>query len=591
MFVTQFLTIVMISIMIITSLSILFIPVGYAGNLSSSSGTTKTSDPTENPSGTSGGGGNLPAPPPSSPSQDTPNTSPSIEIIEPDPAEEFVFITSTITVTVEAHDDDGFIDHIDFLQDGVVKDSVSSSSIDSPSTYVGTWDTTPGIYQLTAEAFDNDEASTLTDPVSVRVDSPPSVNIVNPENNYVYAAEEPIDFTVNAADSDGTIQLVNFYYYDYDYHYIDSKSSSPFTISWSPSLGGYLLIAEAYDNDGAMTTSDGVFITDGSGSGDSLSILLLLPPPLDVDKGPSNGVQPSDPILVDPPFGPIPFHQGSSYVATTSSDLDTPLDLSNDIITTYYIVPKLQDKYTQFTDISLIVVTTKKDFGYVDAIVMINPSEETSIINGFIMLVGDSGLIKNSDIISMKIEFKMKKSWLTDNKIDPSSIHLAFNPNSLSTDLFSNSGLYTASLSNDAPMQTLQSAIINEDDLNVYYQVETQGYLATFTIVGQKVIEVNPYQSEIPEIPWTLIIGMVVFASLTLIVLLFKAGYIYREEESINKTNKREPVETILTQTTPKKEINTIPLDILKPTPSLVAVAEIVQPSEESDSTRPPIYN
>ncbi len=80
--------------------------------------------------------------------------------------------------------------------------------------------------------------------------------------------------------------------------------------------------------------------------------------------------------------------------------------------------------------------------------------------------------------------------------------------------------------------QALEPLEITEDDEYVYYHIETQDYYATFAIVGTELIEIQPYQSGIPEIPWAAIILTIIIATALLVFVLFKTGSIYQIEDN-----------------------------------------------------------
>jgi hypothetical protein len=101
--------------------------------------------------------------------------------------------------------------------------------------------------------------------------------------------------------------------------------------------------------------------------------------------------------------------------------------------------------------------------------------------------------------------------WITENNIDKKSIRLI---------RFHNQS-----------WQNLTTTSIREDNLSLYFRGETPG-LSTFAVVGAQIIEIKPYGTIIPEIPWFIIIGLVIAASIVLVLFLFKGGYIYKEDQT-----------------------------------------------------------
>ena len=67
-----------------------------------------------------------------------------------------------------------------------------------------------GVYSLTAVAKDNYNATTTSAPVTVRVNTPPSLTITSPSNGAQFAAPANITLNATASDSDGTIASVFF---------------------------------------------------------------------------------------------------------------------------------------------------------------------------------------------------------------------------------------------------------------------------------------------------------------------------------------------------------------------------------------------
>ena len=72
---------------------------------------------------------------------------------------------------------------------------------------------TAGSYNLTAKATDNQGAFTVSAPVRINVDANavPTVSITNPVNNTVFVAPANVIISANAADTDGTINKVEFF--------------------------------------------------------------------------------------------------------------------------------------------------------------------------------------------------------------------------------------------------------------------------------------------------------------------------------------------------------------------------------------------
>jgi Subtilase family/Bacterial Ig domain/Fervidolysin N-terminal prodomain/F5/8 type C domain len=94
--------------------------------------------------------------------------------------------------------------------------------------------------------------------------TPPSVAITSPANGATFTTPATIPVTAAASDSDGAIQLVDFYA---DGVAIGTATASPYTITWTGAIAGtHTLTAVASDNQGATTTSAPVSVTVAAGN-------------------------------------------------------------------------------------------------------------------------------------------------------------------------------------------------------------------------------------------------------------------------------------------------------------------------------------
>jgi beta-glucanase (GH16 family) len=87
----------------------------------------------------------------------------------------------------------------------------------------------------------------------------PTVALTSPAAKATFTGLAPITLTASAADADGTVGKVEFYAGS---TLVGTDSSSPYSVSWTPAVGGtYALTAKATDNAGATTTSVEVSVT------------------------------------------------------------------------------------------------------------------------------------------------------------------------------------------------------------------------------------------------------------------------------------------------------------------------------------------
>jgi hypothetical protein len=92
-----------------------------------------------------------------------------------------------------------------------------------------------------------------------KVNTPPTVSLTAPANNTSVYVNTAVTVSANAADTDGTISKVDFYA---GATLIGTDTSSPYSISWTPTtVGTYAITAKATDNGGVSTTSTAVTLT------------------------------------------------------------------------------------------------------------------------------------------------------------------------------------------------------------------------------------------------------------------------------------------------------------------------------------------
>jgi RHS repeat-associated protein len=172
------------------------------------------------------------------------------------PANNAVFTApANITITATATDTDGKVTKVDFF-DG--------------TTLIGTATAAPysvtlanaalGSHGFTARATDDLGAVTTSSAVSVVVNAAPTVAITSPTSGASFVAPANITLTATAADSDGTVQKVEFF--QGGTNLIATATSARYTVNWSSAApGSYSVTAVATDNRNATTTSAPVSVT------------------------------------------------------------------------------------------------------------------------------------------------------------------------------------------------------------------------------------------------------------------------------------------------------------------------------------------
>src|SRR5262249_43611422 len=185
------------------------------------------------------------------------NAAPAVALTSPTSGASFI-APASIALTATAADSDGTIQKVDFFQ--------GAPPLVAPATaapYSVTWGpVAAGSYTLTAVATDNRNATTTSAPVSVTVvaNALPTVSITSPTSGANFGAPANITVSATAADSDGSIQKVEFFYGGTNL--IATLTATPFSFTWTGvAQGTYSLTAVATDNQNGTTTSAPVSVT------------------------------------------------------------------------------------------------------------------------------------------------------------------------------------------------------------------------------------------------------------------------------------------------------------------------------------------
>ncbi|UCF12711.1 MAG: PGF-pre-PGF domain-containing protein [Thermoplasmatales archaeon] len=131
-----------------------------------------------------------------------------------------------------------------------------------------------------------------------------------------------------------------------------------------------------------------------------------------------------------------------------------------------------------------------------------------------IKLMANDEYVTEDDIKILKFTFKVKKSWIAEYNIDKNTILLIRYHN--------------------GEWQNLTTNLVRENDIYVIYEAQTPG-CSTFAVIGSALVEIpEPYVTKTPEIPWTVVIGVITSTTIILVTVLFKARYIYFKENPHN---------------------------------------------------------
>ena len=160
-------------------------------------------------------------------------------------------------LTAAPADIDGTITKLEFFIDNVK----IGEAVSAPWQYNWSGSSTLGNYSITAKAYDDRDASTISHAVSISVvegNLLPSVSLNSPTANAFYKSGDAVGITADATDIDGSITQVEFFINDGS---VGTKTSAPYATSFTGVAGTYSLYAIATDNVGAIRKSAIVYIT------------------------------------------------------------------------------------------------------------------------------------------------------------------------------------------------------------------------------------------------------------------------------------------------------------------------------------------
>jgi parallel beta-helix repeat protein len=182
----------------------------------------------------------------------TSNVPPTVALTSPFPGSNSGGAAS-VTLMATASDRDGSVSRVEFYAGATLVGT------DTTSPYSVVWpNPSPGTYSLTAKAYDNLNASTVSASVAFTVSSgstntPPAVTISVPANDAIFAPSTTIQIRVDARDKESAITRVEFFAGSAR---IATDTTPPFSHDWiAAPVGSHTLSAIAYDGAGASTKS------------------------------------------------------------------------------------------------------------------------------------------------------------------------------------------------------------------------------------------------------------------------------------------------------------------------------------------------
>jgi hypothetical protein len=186
------------------------------------------------------------------------NKSPSVKLAigqSPD-----LVAPGVVNLIATASDSDGKVTKVEFYNGSKL------ISADLTAPFSEKWSNIPaGTYSLTAKAYDDKGASTVSAKVSLTIKSAPLANkapvvtITYPTSAVSPVAPANLTIQATATDSDGLVTKVEFFD---NGTLLGSDSTAPYSLAWKEiEAGTHRLTAKAFDNKGASTTSSSVTFT------------------------------------------------------------------------------------------------------------------------------------------------------------------------------------------------------------------------------------------------------------------------------------------------------------------------------------------
>jgi hypothetical protein len=191
--------------------------------------------------------------------KDVVNTPPVIAITSPaEGAKVIAPLTITTTATPGPETEGGSVTAVEFYSGGTLIGSTQAPV--TGSSFEFAWSNpSAGTHVLSATAWDDLGASTTSAPVTITVNSAPSVSIASPAAGSIHTAPASIEVAANASDLDGSVAQVAFYAGS---SLLNTDGEAPFAFTWSNvAAGTYQLTAVATDDSGVETRSSAVSVT------------------------------------------------------------------------------------------------------------------------------------------------------------------------------------------------------------------------------------------------------------------------------------------------------------------------------------------
>ncbi len=217
---------------------------------------------------------------------------------------------ATISLMANASDVDGTIAKVEFFNGPNSLGTVTSA----PYTFAWT-NVAQGNYNVTAVATDNQGATATSNAVIITVaaNTPPTVSITTPGNNFSVVGPATIAINATASDSDGSVMKVELYE---GATLLATVTQSPYSFNWNATPGSYTLFAKAVDDRGAVTTSAAVNV---------MVTATNVAPTVAISASPANAAAPATINLAatasdtDGSIAKVEFFNGAAPLATSTA--------------------------------------------------------------------------------------------------------------------------------------------------------------------------------------------------------------------------------------------------------------------------------
>ena len=266
------------------------------------------------------------------------------------------------------------------------------------------------------------------------------------------------------------------------------------------------------------------------------------------------------------------------------------------------------------TDVNFINVTTTQSYETITAEISISDTKpsyappiilknEHDFIDSYltVQFAADNNALTEEQIQSMTMTLKIKKNPDDHASLRDAQIYvLTYEANPLFS-LSQTLNQETIAPFSSSRWQPIAPIEITEDDDYVYYHIETPSYYATFAIVGTELVEIQPYQTGIPQIPWAAIVLTIILSTVLLVFVLFKTDFIYqvedsaadkKNEKSFKQTNQKWSYKVKLSAIRPELQLNQPPAAYFSTTPCapqiLTASTQLQDSSDECEED--PMY-